>query len=438
MAIVRGFIIGTGQEIQVELQTARIPELPPFTDVQDDDAIAGWDRSENETRYLTLEMLRSKIIGDGTTQPPVLTNGTIQLVVDATHAGQYRWDLPAIAGQDFILQRRMVGDLLGGETMPEYEIISTGGFLLVGDAPKMREGEVFILKLVKLQGGDAEIIENSGGLFTGIVLIDSSLAYSELHERKVLHIAGGSNKIVYTLPSIVNVKDSAIIPFETNGINSVQTTIQSVDNQMIYFNGGASNTIWMGSGEILWLQKGEDGWYVISMYGNFQTVGEVEFGYKKKKNSLELNGELVLRADYPRLWNEVAGFGNSIVTDALWNPSNANDLSYKGCFSFGTNSTNFRLPDVRGFFVRFTDEDGTGRDSNERIWPHAGGYQGDSIKSFQLTVPKAKLSTTDAGSGDLKLTTGGDSSPGSDFTIDYTGSGETKPKNIYLTGYVKA
>lgn len=441
MAIVRGFIIGTGQEIQVELQTARIPELPPFTEIQDDDRIAGWDQSEDETRYLTIEMLRSKIIGDGTTQPPVLTNGTIQLIVDATHAGQYRWDLTSIAGQDFILQRRMVGDLLGGETMPEYEIISTGGFLLVGNSPKMREGEVFILKLVKLQGGDTDIIENSGGMFTGIVLVDNSISYNDLlHKRKVIHIAGGSNRVTYTLPSISNVDESAIIPFETSGNNLSQVTISTVESQFIYFNGSAVNVIHMGMGEILWLQRGEDGWYVISMFGNFQSVGEIELGYKKKKNSLELNGDLVLRADYPRLWYEVSSFGSSIVSDVLWNPGNAADMSYKGCFSTGTNSTNFRLPDVRGLFMRFTDEDSTGRDPDARTNQHAGGYQEDEFERHDHEFESQEGNDNLGGGGWLATAnnTSGGAYNNNHTRISFEGGAETRPKNIYLTGYVKA
>ena len=430
MGIVTGTIVGTGQQVQIELNTARVPELTLFADLQDNDLVPGFDVSENQTRAMTLAMLRSKIIGDGTSQPPILTNGTIQLVVDATHAGTYRWDLPAIAGQDFKLERRSIGNLIA----VEYDILSTGGFLLTGDSPKMREGEVIILTLVELEGGSTTIINNSGGMFTGIVTIDQSEAYGETHKRKVINISAGTNKVTYTLPDVTAVEENTIIPFETNGNNTYQSTIATVSGQLIYFNGGAYSAMYMGFGDILWLQAGEDGWYVIAMYGNFADVGKIEWGFKRSKNSLELNGQTLLRADWPRLWAEVSGYGASLITKAQW------DMGpfWQGFFHTGDGSTTFGLPDVRGLFARFTDNGrGMDPDATDPLKRHgdvAGSYEADELKSHTHGYdPGDQVGGSDNNNDKQVMVPGG-----TQKQVYFTGGSETRPKNVNLTGYIKA
>lgn len=432
MAIVVGTIQGTGQTVNIEIPVVRIPELQPFDDLQDLDLLAGFDVSENKTRYMTLAMLRSKIIGDGTTQPPILTAGTIQLVVDSTHAGTLRWDLPAIAGKDFKLERRALGSLI----VPEYDIISTGGFLLKGTSAVMQEGEIFIITLTELQGGDVGVIENSGGLFTGIVTIDNSTAYGSLHKRKVINIAGGDNHVTYTLPEVDDVEENAIIPFETHGANTYQTAITTAGGQLIYMNGSAYSTVYMGFGEILWLQAGTDGWYVVAMHGNFLTVGEPQFGYKKQRNSLELNGQLVARADMPRLFQEISGYGSMIVSEDLWTSA----VDYQGFFTLGpTTGPNankfFRLPKVGGTFIRFTGDDrGLDPDQGDRIIGGAGSYQGDEFKKHKHTTPAPRNS-----GGTANFLGGGSFEPGP-VPVDSSevGGNESRSKNIYFNGYIKA
>lgn len=63
---------------------------------------------------------------------------------------------------------------------------------------------------------------------------------------------------------------------------------------------------------------------------------------------LKLNGAVILRASYPKLFAFASSVG--LVTDADWNAG-----SY-GRFSSGDLSTNFRIPDVRGLFMRALDE----------------------------------------------------------------------------------
>lgn len=60
---------------------------------------------------------------------------------------------------------------------------------------------------------------------------------------------------------------------------------------------------------------------------------------------LELDGSLQLRSTFPALWAAAQALGN-VVTEAAWAGGQ------QGAFSSGDLSTNFRLPDWRGVFVR--------------------------------------------------------------------------------------
>ncbi|MBR8114439.1 phage tail protein [Burkholderia cenocepacia] len=79
---------------------------------------------------------------------------------------------------------------------------------------------------------------------------------------------------------------------------------------------------------------------------------------------LKLNGAVVRRSDYPALWAYAQASG-ALVAESAWSSNNW------GCFSTGDGATTFRLPDLRGEFLRCWD-DARGADSNRGI----GTYQG--------------------------------------------------------------
>ncbi|KWA11588.1 phage tail protein [Burkholderia territorii] len=74
---------------------------------------------------------------------------------------------------------------------------------------------------------------------------------------------------------------------------------------------------------------------------------------------LKLNGTELKRADYPLLWAYAQGSG-AIVADADWGKGR------HGCFSSGDGNTTFRLPDLRGEFIRCWD-DARGADAQRQI-----------------------------------------------------------------------
>jgi phage-related tail fiber protein len=89
---------------------------------------------------------------------------------------------------------------------------------------------------------------------------------------------------------------------------------------------------------------------------------------------LKLNGASLNRADYPALWAFAQASGN-IVTDAVWTATNT------GAFSTGNLTTTFRIPDLRGEFVRGWD-DSRGVDTGRGV----GVLQNDAAQIPSLTT----------------------------------------------------
>ncbi|WP_174907001.1 phage tail protein [Burkholderia diffusa] len=84
---------------------------------------------------------------------------------------------------------------------------------------------------------------------------------------------------------------------------------------------------------------------------------------------LKLNGTELKRTDYPLLWTYAQASG-AIVADADWGKGR------HGCFSMGDGKTTFRLPDLRGEFVRCWD-DARGIDAQRQI----GSWQDSQNRS---------------------------------------------------------
>jgi len=79
-------------------------------------------------------------------------------------------------------------------------------------------------------------------------------------------------------------------------------------------------------------------------------VGSFDFSHILKVGRIKANGSLISRDLYPRLWKYVND--NSLaITESSW----SNGMS--GMFSVGDGSTTFRVPDLRGEFLRGYDDD---------------------------------------------------------------------------------
>lgn len=153
-----------------------------------------------------------------------------------------------------------------------------------------------------------------------------------------------------------------------------------------------------------------------------------EFLSTPRAGYIKANGALLNRANYPRLWAYAQASG--LVTDGAW----SNGL--QGCFSSGDGSTTFRVPDLRGEFVRGWD-DARGIDGGRNF----GSSQDDAFKAhyhisgvYDASYPFAVYGTESVASGQRRGNqTGCDTSP----ITSTVGGTETRPRNIALLYCIK-
>jgi len=139
--------------------------------------------------------------------------------------------------------------------------------------------------------------------------------------------------------------------------------------------------------------------------------------------SVKVNGALLSRTSYAALWAYAQASGNIEVSDATWS-SNATANGTNGKFSPGDGSTTFRIPDLRGDFIRAL-ADGSSVDSGRGI----GSFQADELKSHTHTYNLAVGESAD--SSNINGTNG--SNAYTNTTLE-TGGSETRPRNTaYLT-----
>lgn len=212
----------------------------------------------------------------------------------------------------------------------------------------------------------------------------------------------------------------------------------------IEWSGGFGLLDWNYSGQTLWLYAGETvrivkyppRTYIDSHNSQLNTVSDIKYSYKKPSLSIEARGQILNRADYPRLFNRVgnAGAGGAIISDTQWLSS----INYSGCFSYGNGSTTFRVPDLRGVLIRGLDN-GRGIDLG-RTYNSSGGYEADDNKQHSHSVSiRQNIATYNPSESFVHvLVTDTDNSGNSFFakTTSNSGGAESRPKNVAYTAYI--
>jgi hypothetical protein len=430
------------------IETARIPELPLFSaygPLTTTDYTLWWLAAFNKTVKVDANSLYNYFNGGGGgSVPPVAIAGKIIHVVTAGEAGGTIVNIPTIAGQNFFLER-------DGQPLltTEFEILNAGGFELDIAGDVLIEGQRFVLTLYNLIGG-APGGTPGPALIEGVVNISTNTTFDVVnHVNKLLQIRAGAFLITLTLPLIDDIPDNTIIPIEASITNSSEIIIATQGGQSIYINNASKTSISMRCGEVLWLYRGDDGYYIINDFARIYTeLCKPHAAYKVGMNEMLCDGTLLNRTDYPRLWEAVQAMGTSLVSETLWQtaavykqsgvfttsiPSSGEFITiprpYRGCFSTGDGSTTFRIPDLMNVFLRGLKNLG-GTDS-ERFFNRSGGLQEDMVGPHYHTGTPEQRSDVDRGA----LNSG--------FSLDNNGktalnSGiETRPLNIGLLWIIK-
>jgi microcystin-dependent protein len=139
---------------------------------------------------------------------------------------------------------------------------------------------------------------------------------------------------------------------------------------------------------------------------------------------LKLNGAELVRNSYSRLWNFAQTSGN-IVSEASWSSS-------LGSFSTGNGSSTFRIPDLRGEFVRGWADGKTVVDESTRV---IGSNQADIFKTHNHSIRGGSVPV--GGPARLRdLTHEGNNSFVTNSNSD-GGGNETRPRNVALLYCIK-
>jgi hypothetical protein len=413
----------------------RIPELPDasvFGAASLLDEIALWMNGVDKTVHIDLLTLKSIMTTGGTgTVVPSLVGNTLPIVITAAEAGGDTVLRPELEGKTYFLR-------LEGRPMilnTDWQLLS-GGFKMLNpgspDPYELVEGQRFdaqIYELMSTTGGPAAL---SSSFITGIVTVSANETLNGVnHANKLIQIRGGGTHIVVTLPDLASTPENAFLCLETVLGNTVQQRITTQGGQLIYMNNSSWINLHMGVGEVLWLRKGSDGWYMLNNFGDrYLDLGHpvARYSHIANRNEIFCDGTNYAKADVPRLWEAVQTFGGSLVSDTtVWNNN-------KGLY-LDVDTNTLRVPDLRNLFLRGVKTEG-GSDA-QRALNVPGGFQ-DEAMNVPVGVTGVKVTgsntvvnvdSVNPGGNEFDLTTG--------FSITPKQGPETRPVNSGVMWVIK-
>lgn len=261
--------------------------------------------------------------------------------------------------------------------------------------------------------------------YNGLTIVNSSKVLTKTEVLLKLVMLSVSGSAVITLPELEITDDGLRISLIS--YSAKQLTVNS-PAPIAMLSSEERTSLVVADGERLEFVWTGEKYALIDYSGNLFDVGAFDYGYRAKTNTVVADGALLLRSDYPRLYD----FAQSIlIDDFLWNTSPGN----KGFFTSGTNSTNFRIPDLRSMFIRSLDL-GAGI-SYGRNNQNPGGYEADEFKSHNHKIPDNLIPLRRAGEGDRGSYDQQWENYNNNHVVGNTGGAETRPKNIGLIPLIK-
>ncbi len=285
---------------------------------------------------------------------------------------------------------------------------------------------------VKQLADRTEFLKQATRGFGGVVIYtDASVELAKNDVFSKLIILKGSGKQSLNLPPLQG-QDAGLRLKIVNHSAGIIAAIQSAEG-IALAAGDERNAIYLAGGESLSLVWAANKWLVTDFYGNLLKAGTLNYGYQAAANSVIANGSLLSRADYPRLWAFAQSLASSLIEDRFWTTY----TGFKGFFTAGNGATNFRIPDLRGMFIRGLDL-GAGI-SFARNQENPGGYEDDDFKSHNHKQGSESLYNNYGGGnyiGNRNWATDYGHPAYTDQNTAEKGGQETRPKNIGLIPYL--
>lgn len=273
----------------------------------------------------------------------------------------------------------------------------------------------------------------------GNITITASQTINDTHAGYFISVIS-SGVLTLTLGSVSSFNHGDILAITAychanSVVNIVPQSGQNISDPV----NGNSSVMYMHNREHIILVALTSYWAILSADGNFYTAGEEVKGRRARGNTLALQGQILQRSQYPRLWQFVSSLPSNqeVISESLYF---TDSVTYRSFFTTGDGSTTFRLPDERGLFERMLDG-GRGLDTS-RTRPYGGGYEADEFKSHNHTTDQFSRRGWPKESGDRTsnyyfIDKSRDAGFLSTLSITSAGGNETRPKNIGKLNLIK-
>ena len=212
-----------------------------------------------------------------------------------------------------------------------------------------------------------------------------------------------SNSGIVTVPKVIEAGESVTIPA---GRVAVLPNLQ-VD--------GTLNVL----GEVF-IPAGTSSNTIDEKFNN--RIGDINYSYVVKDDTIVAFGGEFNRADYPKLWAYLQANPTLVKTQTQWQTEATANGGICGFFSDGNGTTTFRVPNLDKAFLR--------PDSRS-----IASFQGDELKSHRHQAHPSNGSGNDSSNYFVSYS---NARAGFSTHTGYTGGDETRPKNIAILPLIVA
>jgi len=258
----------------------------------------------------------------------------------------------SLAGWNYTVTQRGVGDLVPGVDIQKF---LSGGWQFI-NGYVIQPGEVFTLRFqptITVQSGLTS--QSAGQLFSDEVTVTADITMDATYLGKVIKGAATSAiALNLTLPTSASSANMKMIRIMSEGGAHTMINIKTQGSDVLTCLGASLSVISIAQDESVDLYNYNGNWRVNPNGDFLKMVGELVYSFSKLiPNTLVCNGQTLLRAQYPRLWNWIQNNLDSslLISDANWNLQDTTTSSptyglYPGKvkFSSGDGTTTFRLP----------------------------------------------------------------------------------------------
>ena len=322
----------------------------------------------------------------------------LMITADSTSgfaSGQNQYIDTSLSGWNYAVSQRGVGDLIPGV---DIQIFLSGGWGFI-NGYIIQPGEVFTHRFqptITVQAGATSQI--AGQLFTDELTVTADITMDATYLGKVVKGASASATVLnFTLPASASAANMKQVRIMSEGGAHTMINIKTQGSDVLTCLGQSLTVISIAQDESVDLYNYNGNWRVTPSGDFLKMVGEFVYSFSKLiPNTLVCNGQLLLRSQYPRLWNWISTKLDSslLISESNWGlqDSTISSPTYglytnKAKFSSGDGTTTFRLPvlcasgqigtNVVGGFLR-------GIDDTVRM---PGTMQVDGVGNFKAIIP---------------------------------------------------